>query len=1276
LVWFSRVGTDRRYTALVFVETTQMQAAGSDGMILQWLELVQHSVAQHPWQYLAAVVVITVVFAVGGLLSYCSWHPQDWTKVCTTTAAPTHRSGGDATPTVGLQSRGPLTHFSARGRGLARDNAIYYARFGLDRFWPGVLAHFGHGILIYLGNPVIVFCTLVAAFQILLYSDWRTAKPLTFWALVEAGRYAYSQSQQLARHIELNDRTVTRLVLPPGSGDSTLGRPQSIPRRSLRRGQLVVMAPGDEVPADVLLLWTTTSDSGQLLVDERQKTGESIVAVKWCVVPPEQRRHLDRCSLVVNHGTHSGHLIWSASASSVPRSRPLDPETNDTGVKKEATQQRFDGATHVAFAGTRLVEGGACGLVIETGSDCAVHPPQQARRKPPTSIETRMLRACLGNLYAMLLVVACAGLVIYHDADLLPGESYWQVAIKLVLLLNTMVPLSLPQFVAFASWMLSTRIAQAHGVVIHRDGTLAFQCRPRSIVTDKTGTLTTNRTELAAIVVQSAMTTPAAVPSVLLRPPLLSGDQTDSTTATLATGVLACSGLVVASSGQVVKNDELDWELYRDLAARGVRLTDNSAGGDGGAGRIEWTTSTPGSSVSSSNHHRLCRVYSRPFDHRTGVKYSCTRVANKDPHDQGGEPIRTSRSLPRDQPGQWVGQKISVPHPAHDDRGRLDRPGSRDDDLDSKDEQLVLHVQGTPEAIAQYACPDLRSQWGKMLEAAAQVPTPPGAYKRMIAYGARVVSAPEVDTLWHPLGSRLPDTDPLLHGLSQLRLYVFHDYLVPGLADAVCRLMGGGGSDIDHDHYHHHHSSAPTPTEGARHSLPRWPTRPGGAGQVPRDLTMLTGDKWESALAVGAAAGWLSCPDAAVHHVEEPQTLVATVLRLEASARTGHPTLLLINGRVLDAMVHGHAPELSRALDSCRARIVYRASPQAKQVLVRFLQRRGDEVIMIGDGANDVAAIKAANVGIAIRSSSSSPASNPRRGRRLAHHPAVGRWLRDFLARCLHYGVARMTRWWPASVVNDRQPPARDTTITTGGRAEPTSESSGQAEAVADITMDDWTQLPSLLDDCLDKQLVVQNVARWVLMKHLCTALSLLAMLLLSNFERVRDPASPWLMVCFNATLFVAMAVHCASDDFGTLSGLGARSRSLRVSFAQLMVKGVGLGLLDGAVVFGLHPSVNAAIHVLVAVQALQLVWQLARLRGRPWMAAETGLMAALVVGWSGWLVAQAPRGPQGVALVAVLGLTTWLVFGSSDVSPSSRASGPSVSVAASAASRQGGGAS
>jgi Ca2+-transporting ATPase len=68
-----------------------------------------------------------------------------------------------------------------------------------------------------------------------------------------------------------------------------------------------------------------------------------------------------------------------------------------------------------------------------------------------------------------------------------------------------------------------------------------------------------------------------------------------------------------------------------------------------------------------------------------------------------------------------------------------------------------------------------------------------------------------------------------------------------------------------------------------------------------------------------------------------------------------------VEGRQLDRLPDADLPALA-----ARATVVSRVSPEAKLRLVRALQGAGEVVAMLGDGVNDAAALRQANIGVAM----------------------------------------------------------------------------------------------------------------------------------------------------------------------------------------------------------------------------------------------------------------------------------------------------------------------
>jgi cation-transporting ATPase E len=92
---------------------------------------------------------------------------------------------------------------------------------------------------------------------------------------------------------------------------------------------------------------------------------------------------------------------------------------------------------------------------------------------------------------------------------------------------------------------------------------------------------------------------------------------------------------------------------------------------------------------------------------------------------------------------------------------------------------------------------------------------------------------------------------------------------------------------------------------------------------------------------------------------DDPRTVAALATR--AGLAAGEP----VDGADLDGLDH---PALDRLV--ARTTVFGRVAPEQKERIVASLRRQGHYVAMIGDGVNDARALKAAHVGVAMRSGS------------------------------------------------------------------------------------------------------------------------------------------------------------------------------------------------------------------------------------------------------------------------------------------------------------------
>jgi P-type Ca2+ transporter type 2C len=219
------------------------------------------------------------------------------------------------------------------------------------------------------------------------------------------------------------------------------GQRDRIPGREVVRGDVIILAEGDRVPADAVLRWST-----HLSIDESLLTGESI---------PIQKR------ISTRNGTDSAELSQ-------------------------------------VYAGTLVVQGQGIAEVTAIGSQTHMGQIGKALQviKTEDTILQKETRRMVSKLMTIAIAICVAVVIIYGSSrgDWLQGVLSG-LALAMAILPNE-IPVVLTIFLALGAWRFSRqRVLTRHTPVVETLGAVTVLC------VDKTGTLTFNRMDVAQLFV-------------------------------------------------------------------------------------------------------------------------------------------------------------------------------------------------------------------------------------------------------------------------------------------------------------------------------------------------------------------------------------------------------------------------------------------------------------------------------------------------------------------------------------------------------------------------------------------------------------------------------------------------------------------------------------------------------------------------------------------------------------------------------------------------------
>jgi len=228
------------------------------------------------------------------------------------------------------------------------------------------------------------------------------------------------------------------------------GRRRTVPAEQVVPGDIVVLEPGDRVPADLRLV-----EARALLIEEAALTGEAVPSAKHADPVPAEAALGDRSCL--------------------------------------------------AFAGTIVAAGAGLGLVVATGDDTEVGRIGRAMRETetPTTPLVRRMGEFARQLTAVMLAV---GLAAFAWGVSVAGIPVAEMAVAAVALFVAAIPEGLPTILTVTLAIGVQRMA-ARNAIVRRLPAVEGLGSVDVVCTDKTGTLTANVMTVRALATPDGMFT-------------------------------------------------------------------------------------------------------------------------------------------------------------------------------------------------------------------------------------------------------------------------------------------------------------------------------------------------------------------------------------------------------------------------------------------------------------------------------------------------------------------------------------------------------------------------------------------------------------------------------------------------------------------------------------------------------------------------------------------------------------------------------------------------